>query len=299
MVKLYSATPPSSSEGDDENPDAVDAATYKLHYYRNDGKAKDLAKTANLVKTPKVGIFNDQIRDAIKESRNGSHAGWVQLPSDSLNDEIVNKIKYGFMAKIIGGRTNPSQTVNYVSVHDNYAFYDKVTVSGRKYSSSVDRVKRQALQADTMALLSQGISFIHAGSEMLRSKPLGKDSNDTQLYDHNSYQSPDSVDSIKWDEKYDNMTTYNAYRQIIALKLHAPAFNYATRSVVDAKSTLENPGNSRTLFKFTYQGGEDQYTIYHYGVGNNRDITDLSGQEVLLDTSGTLKSGNVIMAIFA
>jgi pullulanase len=55
---------------------------------------------------------------------------------------------------------------------------------------------------------SQGVPFIQAGEEILRSKGL----------DENSYKSPDSVNSIKWDEKTVNIDTYEYYKGLIAFR---------------------------------------------------------------------------------
>ena len=61
----------------------------------------------------------------------------------------------------------------------------------------------------------QGIPFIHAGEELLRSKG----------FDHNSYKSPDSVNSIKWIdlEKDEVRSTLAYYKGLIAIrKAYAP-----------------------------------------------------------------------------
>ncbi|MDY0214416.1 MAG: type I pullulanase [Bacilli bacterium] len=281
--------------------DAMNSVINKLKTYRSDiivygepwdmdgtvmSVRKDLAKHANLWKTAGVGGFNDQIRDAIKGSSSGSDRGWVQLGVTDINEERVNKIKDGVMGKVTGGVTNPSQVVNYISVHDNYAIFDKLQVAGKNLYD-IDRIKRQSVQAEAISLLGQGIGFIHAGSEIMRSKPLGGG-----YFDHNSYQSPYEVNSIKWDEKMDNLEYHNLYRQMIALKRHAQSFNYSTRTEVDGKAGVSTIGNN--LLKLTYSDGQDSYVIYHYGVGGRRDVIDLGGQELVVDTSGTLKPGTVL-----
>ncbi|MFA5486092.1 MAG: type I pullulanase [Bacilli bacterium] len=285
--------------------DAMKAVRNKLETYRSDiiiygepwdmdGTAmsvrKDLAKHANLWKVPGVGGFNDQIRDAIKGDTSGRGKGWVQLGAHELSQETVNKIKDGVMGKVTYGTTDPSQVVNYISVHDNYAIFDKLQVAGSD-GFDIARIKKQSVQSEAISLLGQGIGFIHAGSEIMRSKPLGDG-----YFDHNSYKSPYSVNSIKWNEKFDNLEFHNYYRQLIALKRHAPSFNYATRALVDANSGVQDI--KKNFLKLTYSDGVDNYVIYHLGVGSREAITDLGGMELVLDTSGVLKRGETLPASF-
>ncbi|MFD2876209.1 hypothetical protein ACFTAO_10050 [Paenibacillus rhizoplanae] len=50
---------------------------------------------------------------------------------------------------------------------------------------------RRSLLANGIILTSQGIPFLHAGDELLRSK----------YGDHNSYRSPDCINAIRWENK--------------------------------------------------------------------------------------------------
>ncbi|MGC8001071.1 hypothetical protein, partial [Salmonella enterica] len=43
-------------------------------------------------------------------------------------------------------------------------------------------------------MLAEGVPFLQAGEEMLRTKPGKKGG-----FDENSYRSPDKVNSLKWD----------------------------------------------------------------------------------------------------
>ena len=286
--------------------DAMNAVKTKLNTYRSDivvygepwdmdgtvmSVRKDLAKHANLYKTPGVGGFNDQIRDAIKGDSSGASRGWVQLGASQIDPNMLGKIKDGMMGKVTGGTTDPNQVVNYISVHDNYAIFDKLQVAGRP-DYDIARIKLQSVQAEAMSLLSQGMGFIHAGSEIMRSKPLSPG-----FFDHNSYKSPYRVNSIKWDEKWDNLVYHNYYRQMIALKTKAGAFNQNSRTTLDnGGAGVETKANN--LIKLTYSFNNDVYTIYHFGIGTRADITDVGGQEVVLDTSGVLKTGAIAPSSF-
>ena len=66
----------------------------------------------------------------------------------------------------------------------------------------------------SIVLTSQGITFLHAGSEFLRSKKGNE----------NSYNAGDSVNAIDWDLKSRNIDVYEYVRQLVSLRRNHPAF---------------------------------------------------------------------------
>jgi pullulanase-type alpha-1,6-glucosidase len=86
-----------------------------------------------------------------------------------------------------GYADDPQETVNYVSAHDNYSLWDQIAAKapfhtkGRKPQETAtarERAKMQVLGLGIVAF-SQGMSFFHAGSELLRSKSGDGDSYDS------------------------------------------------------------------------------------------------------------------------
>ncbi|KAL3523514.1 hypothetical protein ACH5RR_016348 [Cinchona calisaya] len=69
----------------------------------------------------------------------------------------------------------PTETINYVSAHDNETLFDIVSLKTLMDIPSEDRCRMNHL-ATSMVALSQGIPFFHAGDEMLRSKSVDRDS---------------------------------------------------------------------------------------------------------------------------
>lgn len=90
---------------------------------------------------------------------------------------------------------DPQETINYVEAHDNYSLWDQIAakapfeVAGRTPPTATadERMQMQAL-ALSLPLLGQGIPFLHAGSELLRSKSG----------DGDSYDSGDWFNLIDW-----------------------------------------------------------------------------------------------------
>lgn len=70
---------------------------------------------------------------------------------------------------------SPVETINYVEKHDNQTLFDINALRLPQSTSLADRVRVQNL-GSAIVMLSQGIPFIHAGQELLRSKSLDRDS---------------------------------------------------------------------------------------------------------------------------
>jgi pullulanase len=86
-----------------------------------------------------------------------------------------------------GYTTRPQEQVAYVSAHDNETLFDALAAKLPVGTSLDDRVRMQVV-ALASVLLGQGTPFLHAGSELLRSKSLDRD----------SYRSGDWFNAIDW-----------------------------------------------------------------------------------------------------
>ncbi|KAJ9684719.1 hypothetical protein PVL29_016942 [Vitis rotundifolia] len=69
----------------------------------------------------------------------------------------------------------PTETINYVSAHDNETLFDIVSLKTPMQISVEERCRINHLATSIIAL-SQGIPFFHSGDEMLRSKSIDRDS---------------------------------------------------------------------------------------------------------------------------
>ncbi|MRW86839.1 pullulanase-type alpha-1,6-glucosidase [Pseudoduganella sp. FT26W] len=77
-----------------------------------------------------------------------------------------------------GFAAQPSETINYIEAHDNQTLFDINALRLPQTTSLADRVRAQNLGA-AFTVLSQGVPFLHAGQEILRSKSLDRDSYDS------------------------------------------------------------------------------------------------------------------------
>ncbi|GIJ71891.1 pullulanase-type alpha-1,6-glucosidase [Virgisporangium ochraceum] len=81
----------------------------------------------------------------------------------------------------------PAEAVTYVDAHDNEILYDALAFKLPQGTGAADRGRMQTLSLGT-TVLGQGTGFVTAGSDLLRSKSL----------DRNSYNSGDWFNAIRW-----------------------------------------------------------------------------------------------------
>jgi pullulanase len=182
------------------------------------------ANQLNISKLNGVSHFNDQIRDGIKgsvfDSADTGFATGKFTSKMNVLAGIVGNTDYSTEIVTKWTTTTPGQSVNYVESHDNMTLADKITASAKNVAPA-DVAKLSQL-AGSMALLSQGLPFLQAGQEFLRSK--GGDTN--------SYKSSDLVNSLKWSTKATNASTVKFYQGLIALRKAHPAFRMTTTDQV-------------------------------------------------------------------
>ena len=174
--------------------------------------------------TPNVAYFSDDFRDTVKgnnfENRQKGYVNGAQGSEDFVREIISGRIPHPQLQNLYkySWTDTPCQTVNYVEAHDNLTLWDKLYYTNSTASMET-RIKMDKLAA-AMVFLSQGIPFIQAGQEFLRSKPFPGG----MAFDHNSYKSPDAINSIKWNRKSEFKEVFEYYRGLIALRKAHSAF---------------------------------------------------------------------------
>lgn len=181
-----------------------------------------LALKANTYQMEKVSAFSDDLRDGLK----GSVFEHEQKGFVSQGEGMRESIKFGIVASTQHPQidydavnysnepwaADPSQTISYVSCHDNHTLFDRLHISNPE-ASEKELIKMHKL-AETIVLTSQGVPFLHAGMEMLR----------TKNGEENSYNLPDEVNQIVWTRKEQYEDVFNYYKGLIALRKNHPAF---------------------------------------------------------------------------
>ncbi len=172
----------------------------------------ELATQTNSAKTPELAMFSDNMRDALK-------GGVFSTTSTGFVSGLGNAYTVMKLFKAQSAWTkNPLQTINYASCHDNNTLIDRIT-SSTPDDDRETRVRMNNLAA-AVYLTSEGVPFMQAGEEMLRTK-----TNKDGTFNSNSYNAGDAVNAIVWsnldDPEYKNVFEY--YKGLIAFRKAHPS----------------------------------------------------------------------------
>lgn len=209
------------------------------------------ANQQNIGSLTGISAFNDQLRDGVKGSV--FNAGETGYATGTLNQ--IGNVKVGIIGNVFYSRdvlgnwitANPTQSVNYVESHDNLTLADKISASVPGSTSatvaSLDRLSA------SIPLLAQGVPFIQAGQEFLRSKNG----------DANSYKSSDSINSLKWNLRTENAVTVNYYKGLISLRAAHPAFRMSTTAEIQKNFRFLTTSKSVIAYFLNGAGVKDSW----------------------------------------
>ena len=219
--------------------------------------ASQLGTKANIGRMPGIAAFSDELRDALRGPfSDDTKPGWLAGAPD-----CEESLKYG----IVGGiahpqvdmaRVNytkepwaaePTQMMAYVSCHDDMCLTDRLRASVPGVTDSA--LVRLSLLAQTAVMTSQGVPFMLSGEELLR----------TKRGVHNSFESPDSINQLDWQqaERYPQVLKY--YRDLIALRLHHPAFRLADAHLVRKHLEFLDAPKGVVAFRLKDYAGRDDW----------------------------------------
>jgi len=258
-----------------------------------------------------VGVFNGKFREAIKGDSDSTGRGYMFNYGDfSWN------VKVGSRGSILYTKSttplpnmwdsmfayDPEQSINYLSAHDNYDLWDKIKHVGEDnaYGKRVDRFGMG------MILTAQGIPFIHAGDEMLRTKVVNGD----WTYAHNSYNAPDTYNAIRWSWKSDNVDVVNYYKNLITLRKAHPGFrlnswdevnnwvsSYTDGKVVVSQINADQNGDSWDEIIVVYNPG-NTYSVA-LPAGTWTKVFDINGAVNVTGLTGSASTEGTAVTVFA
>lgn len=116
-----------------------------------------------------------QISDWVRIGIAGSLSDYALVTADG-STKTGAEIDYN--GQNAGYTSDPQEIVNYVSKHDNQTLWDNNQYKADYATTLQERAQMQVVGL-SVPILSQGIPFIHMGSELLRSKSMERDSYDS------------------------------------------------------------------------------------------------------------------------
>ncbi|MEI4621526.1 type I pullulanase [Bacillus pfraonensis] len=227
--------------------------------------ASDLkANQKNAEKMNGIAHFNDDIRDGLKGSVFGDQDNGFVNGMQNMEERMKKGITAGIdYDKKVATYQDPEQVLTYVEAHDNHTLWDKLALTNPGDSEEVR--KQMHKLSSSIILTSQGVSFLHAGQEFMR----------TKYGDHNSYKSPDSINQMDWvrrvafDKEVEYMkglielrNKYSAFRMTTAeqIKKHV-TFMDAPKNVVAYTIDGKTNGNKNEYFVVAHNANREAVEI--------------------------------------
>jgi len=188
------------------------------------------ALKANTGQLTGVAAFGDELRDGVK----GHFSRHDETGFAGGRPGCEESVKFGIVAatqhpqvvysKVNASKapwaTSPAQCINYVACHDDMVLWDKIVASTPGFTEA-ERVKVDIL-SNTIVFTAQGVPFLPIGDEFLRTKKGIS----------NSYNKPDSINQLDYTYKANNLSVFNYYKKLVAMRKAHPAFKLSTAEAI-------------------------------------------------------------------
>ncbi|MBF1497800.1 type I pullulanase [Prevotella pallens] len=256
-----------------------------------------LALKAHIKQMPDIAAFSDELRDALRgpfsDNKQAAFLGGVPGFEESIKAGIagmiahpqINYTKVNYTKEPWANQ--PTQMISYVSCHDDMCLTDRLKASIPETEYDLDELIRLDELAQTAIFTSQGIPFMLSGEEMLRDKKGV----------HNSFNSPDEINHLDWNNLKKYPQLFNYYKGLIQMRKNHPAFRLGNAELV--RKHLEFlPTQHDCLVAFRlkdHAGGDKWNNIYVVLNGNNtiQSINIPKGKYTIVANNGVInEDGN-------
>ncbi|MFJ9075919.1 pullulanase-type alpha-1,6-glucosidase [Streptomyces sp. NPDC102278] len=229
------------------------------------------------------------------------------LASYAFTDTTGRRIKgseLDYNGAPAGYAAAPGDALAYADAHDNESLYDALTFKLPQGTPEADKARMQVLAMAT-ATLSQGPALSQAGTDLLRSKSL----------DRNSFDSGDWFNAIHWDCRDGNgfgrglppaadnrpkwpyakslligqapgcpetTGTSAAYRDLLRIRTTEPAFALTTADAVQRTIGFPLSGTEETPGVITMTAGDLVVVFNATPAGQSQRVADLAGRAYAL-----------------
>ena len=254
-----------------------------------------LGVKANIPQMPRIAAFSDELRDALRGPfDDDTKTGWLGGAPDceeSLKFGIIGGISHPQvdMAKVNYSKqpwaTEPTQMMAYVSCHDDMCLVDRLQASVPALAAPTPRHSQQSesplcsggaaadaelirldLLAQTAVFTSQGVPFMLSGEELLRTKQGV----------HNSFESPDSINQLDWQNKERFPQVFKYYQDLIALRRNHPAFRLGDAHLVRKHLEFLDAPKGVVAFRLKDYAGRDDWRNIIVILNANRETATVN-----------------------
>lgn len=228
-----------------------------------------LATKVNIPQMSGIAAFGDDMRDALRgpfsDDTQGAFLAGYPGEEESLKFGIVGGIAHPQvdMSKVNYDKAawakEPTQHISYVSCHDDMCLVDRLKAEIPNIST--EELIRLDELAQTAVLTSQGVPFILSGEEMLRDKKGV----------HNSFNAPDSINHLDWNNLQRFPQVFDYYRNLISLRKNHPAFRLAKAELVREHLSFLPVQKCLVAFQLSNHAGGDSWNNIIVILNANRE----------------------------
>ncbi|RGL01653.1 type I pullulanase [Prevotella disiens] len=250
-----------------------------------------LAVKANVKQMPGIAAFSDELRDALRgpfnDDKQAAFLGGIAGFEESIKAGIAGMIAHPQVdySKVNYSKepwaNEPTQMISYVSCHDDMCLVDRIKASIPEAAYDMDELIRLNQLAQTAVFTSQGVPFMLSGEEMLRDKKGV----------HNSYNSPDEINHLDWNNLKTYPQVFAYYKGLIQMRKTHPAFRLGDAELV--RKHLEFLPSQDCLVAFrlkNHAGGDKWNNIYVVlnGSTNLQTINIPNGKYTIVANNGVV-----------
>jgi pullulanase-type alpha-1,6-glucosidase len=283
---------------------------------RNQGFANGLYYDPNSLNSGSQDELN-RLLLAADQIRVGMAGNLATYEFVDRNGDLVLGAQVDYNGQPAGYTLDPQENITYISKHDNQTLWDNNAYKIPSGASMQDRVRIQNVGLSTV-ILGQGVPFMHAGSDLLRSKSLDRDSYNSGdwfnrldfTYQSNNWGVGLPVAGVNGDNwpimepllanpdlkpgEEDITLMAQLYRELLAIRASSPLFHLSTAAEIQERLAFHNTGPDQlpgliVMSISDLTGDElDRYNERIVVLVNaNKDaqsisIEDLAGQELWL-----------------
>ena len=235
--------------------------------------------------SPAIAAFCDNTRDAVKGSvMDEKSVGFVN--GGYVSADYMLHCVAGWALGQHDPMRFPSQTITYLSCHDDWTLWDKLVCTlspAKRFHSRPIKVLRANRLAAAINFSCQGYPFLLAGEEFGRTKGGIK----------NSYHSPAQINQLDWSRAWANHRLVNYYRGLIALRKKLPCLQEkgakASQRILSAVDlapgcvgiSMDNRGKGSKWDKILL--------IFHTGKGKQKVDLPKGSWQVLVDHKSSFR----------
>ena len=255
-----------------------------------------LAMKAAVPQMPGIAAFSDDIRDALRGPFSDDHKpgmlGGVTGLEESLKAGIAGMIEHPQVdySKVNYSKKpfalEPTQMISYVSCHDDLCLVDRLKASIPETEYDENELIRLNELAQTAIFTSQGVSFMLSGEEMLRNKKGV----------HNSYNSPDSINHLDWNNLKTYPQVFNYYSGLINLRKAHPAFRLGKADLVRKHLEFLPVQDCLVAFRLKDHAGGDKWKNIYVILNANKELRTVNipkGQYTIVCANGEINEAGL------